>query len=696
MPSGNAPSLEPVSELEALLSPFRRNGSSPYRKARWLLSDFDDPVWVIESDYRFEIDWRIQLPGDGCLTSREHYALWEALRSWPIARTHSRSTGRPFTATSTERRNLQATLHCIDYLLLRAERLNLAESGLEGLTVNAICAMTGSILSDRRVTTSVYEWPERLSAFLRARVAEAKPDHLQQVIDANPIVSYPLPARERRITSLDDDEVIAARAWLYDSQYYRRTMRFDYAMPIRPFTALLYPRTLVGRRVSFPIPIELCLGDERRIGKELNPVAVRDLEDPRAHNVWAKTVVDSVCSLSLLSREGIAAPTFEPELVRTFLRSLDTKATSRYQTVPYQVVLYGIRHAVEFVLHSGDAIVDSFLNVIEASSNAGLQTASFAEKHGIANLLSSECIALGVRRWTIEPVAATIRSSGKSDDPQGWYRSLRANEGLWECVRVLYGAVQVIVGAMTARRITELASLNAGGCLAEGPTLIFRNGKPGTADYREVLRRPIPELVARVVRLLQRLQDGLIDLGLLASHRELFSYPLQLAGFDLSQASKKALCGSLDYFCDWAQMPCDADGCRYYLRQHQLRRFFAMVFFYGTGYGGLETLRWFLGHTDARHVWRYISESVPGAVLASVATEWAAYQVKHATREAEALAAELLDYFGTSDFAALDESSLTDHLTDLMVEGRLSIEPQFLDEGRSYRIAVVLRDKEAV
>src|SRR5690606_28950972 len=147
----------------------------------------------------------------------------------------------------------------------------------------------------------------------------------------------------------------------------------------------------------------------------------------------------------------------------------------------------------------------------------------------------------------------------------------------------------------------------------------------------------------------------------LASHRELFSYPLQLAGFDLSQASKKALCGSLDYFCDWAQMPCDADGCRYYLRQHQLRRFFAMVFFYGTGYGGLETLRWSWGHTDERRVWRYIRESVRGAVLGSVATEWAAYQGKRATREAEALAAELLDYFGTSDFSALDESSLTEH-----------------------------------
>ena len=107
----------------------------------------------------------------------------------------------------------------------------------------------------------------------------------------------------------------------------------------------------------------------------------------------------------------------------------------------------------------------------------------------------------------------------------------------------------------------------------------------------------------------------------------------------------------------------------------------------------MDTLRWFLGHTDAQHLWHYITESTPGLALRSVAAEWAAYGVKHSTREAELLASELTEHFGTSDFSVLEDEALTLYLEDLMEEGRLCIEPEFLDHGRQYRIAVVLRPK---
>lgn len=695
MRSINSPTTESLSLLDSLLSPFRRDGTSPYRKARWLRSNFDDPIWIIQSDYEFSIDWRITLPDGNCLTSSMHSTLWEGLRSWLIARTHTRSTGKPFNAARTERNNLQATLHCIDYMLLRAEGLGLAKMGLEGLTDNALCAMVGRILSDRSVTKSVYEWPARLSTFFRARIAEASPDLIRSVIHANPIVSCTLPEESRRVTNLNADEIIQARAWLFASEQYRRTQRFDFSLPTRPLARLLYGDTLVGGRVGFLVPVELCLGEERRVGKEKDPIPVRECEDSRASRGWATIVTDSVCSLSLLTREGISAPTFEPETIRRFAKSLNTKISQRYRTAPSSVVLYGIERAVEFVLSSGDTLVDSYLNVVKAAADAQMHTASYAEKYGIATLVTPECAAIGVQRWTIEPAAQPLADSCKANRPSDWYNSLRANEGLWECIRVLYGAIQIIVGALTARRITELLLLNTKDCLSEGPSILFENGKSGTADYRERLRRPIPELAARAIRLLQRLQGGLIDLGVTRFHSNLFSFPLQLEGFVLCKLSKKAMCASLDYFCDWAEIPCDTEGRRYYLRQHQLRRFFAMIFFYGAGYGGLDTLRWFMGHTDARHVWHYISEALPGAVLQNVAMEWAVYQVKHSTPEAGALASELMDHFGTPDFSLLDEEALVAHLDDLMADGRLSIEPEFLDDGRKYRIAVVLRHKEA-
>ncbi len=54
---------------------------------------------------------------------------------------------------------------------------------------------------------------------------------------------------------------------------------------------------------------------------------------------------------------------------------------------------------------------------------------------------------------------------------------------------------------------------------------------------------------------------------------------------------------------------------RNYVRQHQLRRFFAMAFFWSKGFDGMDALRWMLGHSDMEHLYHYISESETGAVL---------------------------------------------------------------------------------
>ncbi|MBF4405662.1 integrase, partial [Vibrio anguillarum] len=54
---------------------------------------------------------------------------------------------------------------------------------------------------------------------------------------------------------------------------------------------------------------------------------------------------------------------------------------------------------------------------------------------------------------------------------------------------------------------------------------------------------------------------------------------------------------------------------RNYVRQHQLRRFFAMAFFWSKGYDGMDALRWMLGHSDMEHLYHYISESETGAAL---------------------------------------------------------------------------------
>jgi hypothetical protein len=244
-----------------------------------------------------------------------------------------------------------------------------------------------------------------------------------------------------------------------------------------------------------------------------------------------------------------------------------------------------------------------------------------------------------------------------------------------------------------ARRVGELYDLTAGECLDTSETrLVFKNRKSGFGGMRQAEGRPIPPIGVRLIKLLDRLQTGLLQIGAIDEKTKLYACPSAVGSNPLS-SSDSTYRSCVDLFCDWAETSLDPDGRRYYLRQHQLRRFFAMLFFWGGGFGGMDTLRWFLAHSDVQHLWRYITESTPGVTLRSVAAEWGVYQVKHATEEAKFLADELAEHFGTREFSVLDEEALILHLEDLMEEGRLTIEPQFLDNGRRYRIAVLLKPR---
>ncbi|MBF4274743.1 integrase, partial [Vibrio anguillarum] len=87
----------------------------------------------------------------------------------------------------------------------------------------------------------------------------------------------------------------------------------------------------------------------------------------------------------------------------------------------------------------------------------------------------------------------------------------------------------------------------------------------------------------------------------------------------LSHTDSKSYNAHLDALCDYLETDLvrydNGEYRRNYVRQHQLRRFFAMAFFWSKGFDGMDALRWMLGHSDMEHLYNYISESETGAVL---------------------------------------------------------------------------------
>jgi hypothetical protein len=402
--------------------------------------------------------------------------------------------------------------------------------------------------------------------------------------------------------------------------------------------------------------------------------------------------VNAFAPLTLLRAEKLDAPAVDMDSLHNFARGLKTKATGRFRTLPQEVVFGTAKRAIELVLEHGEHIVASYLSLAERSVRAGVSIAAYADRGGINEYIDPRTVALGVKRWTIEPV----NGCGERRVPkQDWFLDLRQNCGLRELVHVLYGAIGVVLGLLAARRLGELTELKAGHCLdATRSRLVFRNRKSGLKGLRDQEIRPIPPLGVRFVDLLTSVQDGLVACGAIPERTYLFAPPTA-AGCTLLKENRRSYFLNLDIFCDWAETPLDSEGRRYYLRQHQLRRFFAMLFFWGEGFGGMDTLRWFMGHTDTKQLWHYITESTPGATIRSVAAEWAVYQLQHETPQANLLAEELHSQYGISDFTVIEADALASHIEDLLEEGSVSIEPQFLDNGALYRIAIIVRSRMA-
>ncbi|WP_260687921.1 hypothetical protein [Pseudomonas sp. AO-1] len=277
---------------------------------------------------------------------------------------------------------------------------------------------------------------------------------------------------------------------------------------------------------------------------------------------------------------------------------------------------------------------------------------------------------------------------------QEYFKRLRNNEGLWELLRVYYGAAQLIIGLLMARRQSELTSLMPFECLDESKrNLVFFNAKSGFLSNKQVLKRPIPSIGVHIIETLENFQSLLLKNKLITERTYLFAPPDRYAKGLKKSLHSPAYNRSIDFFCDYIEVPRNSEGSRFYFRQHQLRRGFSMIFFWGNSFGGLDTLRWFLGHADLEHLYHYITEATPGEVLRGVKAAYLADSLAAGDKEvSNELAEALFSHFGTSEFTILDSQEVEIYLEMLIENHSLTVEPHFIkvDDVTTYRLVTKL------
>ncbi len=682
------------------LNNFRNYSSNPYRYSRFLESKFDDDVWIIKTGESTlgPIDFRIRLEDGELLTSPKHWKLLEAFKCWICVHDHPNACGGRLNSAATARHKIQRTLHLIDYLLLNCKQFQLSRHGLPGLSANDLRGILMALGSQNEVHESLYDWSNRLSDFL-LRQGESIPKSLiQQHVASTPMLAA-LGVQESEL-GLSSQQLIAARVWLWINGYYQRAPgESGYAwMPdFARIARMLYSNTLYGHRKK-PLHLELflCEGDYALREHARAPVTARDeLDIPTDRHLSA--YLSLLRALELLALEGLEVPVDvlsifdEPALGKL----LEVKPLGRFKSLPQKVVLTSLKDSVEFLLANGDNVVNGYLEVMSHWKDSGKTFSEFARSNDFSRSLSTELRILGVSCWCIRPLPNGHRATIAHITRDKFYKSFRSNAGLYELLQVLYGASLFVLGALSARRSGELEDLPQNCLDKSGTRLIFRNRKSAEGDMREKEIRPIPMVAIRAIKLLQRLANGLKNLGLLARDPPLFSAPFRMTGLPPISHHRASYEHLMDNLCDYIETPLDAQGRRYYIRQHQLRRFFAMLFFWGGAFGGLDTLRWYLGHTDIEHVWHYITESVPGSALVNIKAHFAVEEVLNNSPDAITLADLLEEHYGTRDFSILDSEELDLYVEELLAEGTLSVEPQFvsLPDGKSYRILISVKEK---
>lgn len=336
------------------------------------------------------------------------------------------------------------------------------------------------------------------------------------------------------------------------------------------------------------------------------------------------------------------------ELKRAIKFNYTTVGKKRFETYPSKYIFEILKQAIEFHYSYGENLVSRYIEYIEKNEKP------------------------------------SIISFGKT--PENYFSRIRNHESDHHLLRIYYGAVQFVIGALMARRQNELQNLKAFECLDKTNTfLLFNRAKStkGLHGFRDIYKLPVDELVVSMIKNLQKIHIACKHNGFLFNVPNPSTHKIPTTN-DRDQYNNR-----LDMFFDYIEAPV-IDNKRLYVRQHQLRRFFAMSFFWGSGYGSLDTLRWFLGHTDVKHVYNYITESVSGSVLNNVKSQYIAENI----HEYDSLFELIKSKYHTENISLLDANTLAEYINEMLDQNIIEIEPDFLidDSRNQYKIIVKIKD----
>ncbi|MBF4335033.1 integrase [Vibrio anguillarum] len=620
------------------------------RQPEWLKSSFLAPKWVLKfGEIQKTIHWDSVYLDDGKkLTDKKHRKLLISFKYWITAADNPLENGGKIISPVTAYHKALKVIALINAILLHSKELKLAKYHLQNVNDDFWLNILMKF-SEYGSFHGVYDFDKRIKVLLDNACHSVTNIDAQNFREKYPYIVRNV-SQDDIFLSLESRD--KACVWLFEQGFYRRGSGVNYDGNGAILSKLLFDSRLLYHGLIAPSYPELHLKEPKR-NSEYRSIDNKDTSS----GTNQKTLLEYIEAIRLihtnLEREDASTPSILSERVNTgsIGELVELKKIGRTRTLPPKFVFNLIRQCYEFAKEhlptdkGAVTLLDETLTLLAKARSKSVaknsnphrphqdstswdeelhrNMSSSARGHWFQteaiNWLSDEFLRKGIKQ-----IHGVVEGTEKR------HERIRDNESLFELFSVLQGAIQVLVGAIMARRQDELVKLNSHGNLfpnvapfsKEGAkteySLIFKVKKTGSKGVNTTIKRPIPLSIAKFIWQLEQFNIKANELNLAKGKLSLFNN-LNSYRCQLSHTDSKSYNAHLDALCDYLETDLvrydNGEYRRNYVRQHQLRRFFAMAFFWSKGFDGMDALRWMLGHSDMGHLYNYISESETGAVL---------------------------------------------------------------------------------
>ncbi|MFA0248028.1 integrase [Vibrio sp. 10N.261.45.A4] len=620
------------------------------RQPEWLESSFPENKWVLTFGKTPKtIHWDTIYLDDGKkLTDTKHHKLLNSFKYWITAVDNPLENGGKIIGLAMANQKANRVVALINAILLHSKELKLAKYHLQNvnddfwLNILMQLAKQGSF-------HGVYELDKRTKALLDNACQGVSDTDVQKIKEKYPYISQDVVQDEAILFLTSRDK---ACTWLFKQGYYQKSAGIHYDGNSAVLSKLLFDGRMLYHDINFPNYPELRLKEPKK-NTEYRAVENKDASTGTNQKHISVYIENIRLIHTNLEREDAASPSILSERVSasSISQLVRLKKMGRTRTLPPKFVFNLIRQCYEFAKEhlptdeNTVTLLDEVLTLLtkarskstEKHSNPyrpNTDSSAWDEKlhRGMSSSMRGywfqteaiNCLSDEYRRKGIKQVQWFVTGT------ENRFERIRANESLFELFSVLQGSIQILVGAIMARRQDELVKLKPHGNLypnvdpysKEGVkaeySLIFKVKKTGSKGVNATIERPIPLSIARFIWQLEQFNIKANELNLVYGKLSLFNN-LNSFRCHLNSVQSTTYNAHLDALCDYVETDLvkyeNSEYRRNYVRQHQLRRFFAVAFFWSKGIDGMDTLRWMLGHSDMEHLYNYISESETGAVL---------------------------------------------------------------------------------